>query len=276
MAELRGGVQLLCSRQLGQKVEQANRGAGRGGDPERGLPTGGGDASRSRADTSVRVCKMSHDVGAQQQGSSSSGKRSPLEVRTSLLFDCCSQGRVASVRKLLDSGGLSINGMDEIGVPLIGACREGRVECASLLLRGGADLETVDVGARATALYWAVIRGHTECAALCLSHGAVVRRFDACGNTPLHAACSCPDKVAALDCVRLLIEHRVEVCAMNAGGMTALYSACQVRRAASHSSLAPRARRSADRRNPLPSRALPPPRPGGLPPVPPTLPTASM
>ena len=71
--------------------------------------------------------------------------------------------------------------------PLLFASREGCVECASLLIASGADVNAADPDGITPAIS-ALINGHFDVAMLLVEKGADVNLADATGRTPLYAA----------------------------------------------------------------------------------------
>ena len=71
--------------------------------------------------------------------------------------------------------------------PLLFATREGCVECATVLVEAGADLNAADPDG-ITPLISALINGHYDVAGFLIDKGADVTRFDKTGRTPLYAA----------------------------------------------------------------------------------------
>jgi ankyrin repeat protein len=71
--------------------------------------------------------------------------------------------------------------------PLLYAAREGCIECAKYLLKGGADLNLTDPD-QTTPLVLALLNMHFDTASYLISAGADVNKWDFYGQTPLYVA----------------------------------------------------------------------------------------
>ncbi|GAB0088274.1 Transient receptor potential channel pyrexia [Sergentomyia squamirostris] len=123
------------------------------------------------------------------------------------------------VRLLLDAGAkIDVrNNLDQ--TPLILACLGQATSTLELLIKRGADVNTVYKDGR-TALHAAIVKDSKswDCAKLLLRAGVQVNRPDNYGYTPIH--------LAALNefssCVHMLIEHNADITARTNGGVSAL------------------------------------------------------
>ncbi|HEY4031212.1 MAG TPA: ankyrin repeat domain-containing protein [Caulobacteraceae bacterium] len=77
--------------------------------------------------------------------------------------------------------------------PLLYAARDGRTDCATLLLAAGAKIELADANAM-TPLLMALLNAQMPTAQLLLDHGAAVNVHDYWGRTPLYAAIEVRDR----------------------------------------------------------------------------------
>jgi ankyrin repeat protein len=107
---------------------------------------------------------------------------------------------------------------------LLFASREGCVECARLLLEGGAGIDAADPDG-ITPLISALINGHYDMAGLLVEKGADVNLFDKSGRTPLYAAVDdhtmpysnrpspreVDEELTSLDIVQRLLAHGAQV-----------------------------------------------------------------
>jgi hypothetical protein len=111
-------------------------------------------------------------------------------TRETVLHDAAKRGDDETVQRLLSAGNVDINSTNAITgeTALHLSSKGGHVEVVCLLVKAGADLNTVDKNNR-TPLFWASARGHTKIVEILLKGGAdfISRRKD--GVSPLHVAC---------------------------------------------------------------------------------------
>ena len=105
--------------------------------------------------------------------------------------------------------------------PLHEACEKNQVECAELLLKKGAIIDTGTLG-KETSLMIATQNGNFQVANLLLEKGADVDLGDDWNTTPLHVSCRQNHKKI----VSLLIENGAEVNICNNYNETPLHIAC--------------------------------------------------
>ena len=140
------------------------------------------------------------------------------------LHAACSHGLADTVRELLATGA-DADAEDEEGLtPLLYACMEGHVDCASLLLENRADVNKAEAADGYTPLVAACQEGSRflACASLLLDHRADVNLATSMGITPLHNCCM----IGEVEFMRLLLEHGARVDVAEANGVTALAAAC--------------------------------------------------
>eukprot|EP00439_Symbiodinium_sp_Y106_P037434 s2432_g4.t1 len=145
------------------------------------------------------------------------------------LLGACTEGNIEEARMLLEAGA-DVNSFEQsnrVGLgqtPLIRACQGGHLGLARMLLEAGAKKEfRGDDGV--TALMWACYEGHIEVGRLLVESGADLNSTDDNGFTNLSQACTRGD----MEVARWLLEagadvNRVDV---DADGLTVLARACE-------------------------------------------------
>ena len=136
-------------------------------------------------------------------------------------------GRVSTVRLLLDRDADPNQRGEQGATPLMAASFFGRVEAAELLLERGADPHASSFSS-GTALSAACCNGNFEIARLLLEHGADADHVHAdTGESPLHIAAQRQD----VDLARLLLNANADPGGARAdNGHTPLFLACQTGR----------------------------------------------
>jgi hypothetical protein len=103
---------------------------------------------------------------------------------------------------------------------------KGDEEGARRMIEGGADIETKDPGAGASALHYAVMRGNRAIVAMLLARGADVNSRTKSGTTPLHTAVLYNHYEVA----EQLLERGADANAASASGATPLALATAAKR----------------------------------------------
>lgn len=137
--------------------------------------------------------------------------------------------RYSHVLKHLLEKGASVNvkGSDDRAALLLLACWNGVkhpwiLTTSELLLKHGADIETIDSNGR-TPLMWAATNGNAELAEMLLECNADPRVGNNRGRTALHLAA----ENNQLQVVRQLLKHGADPSAVSDGGWTPLHNAAQ-------------------------------------------------
>lgn len=139
----------------------------------------------------------------------------------SSLIWAAGRGHTDCVNKLLQFGRAKVDQVDRCGTSaLIWACRKGHTEIASLLIKAGANTNSLGMFGW-SALLVAVQGNHIETVKLLLQHKPNVNTCDVQGHTPLIAA----SKEGRVEIVKLLLKARAFVNLTDEYGHTALIHA---------------------------------------------------
>lgn len=134
-----------------------------------------------------------------------------------LLFYSCLQGRIETVKLLIENG-VNVNAdNDGDGTALELACSAGYIDIANLLIENGANINNVS-NYGATPLGLAISEHHDEIIKLLIDKKADVNRVSASGKTPLHYA----SKKGNSKIVGQLIKHGAEIDVISNSGRTPL------------------------------------------------------
>nr|XP_056701985.1 cortactin-binding protein 2 isoform X1 [Euleptes europaea] len=150
-----------------------------------------------------------------------SGGPVPLGGRPTLLHQAAAQGNVTLLSMLLNEEGLDINDSYEDGYSaLYSAVMNGHTDCVRLLLTSEAQVDPVDKNGF-TPLCSAVAQGHCKCAELLIMYHANVNHAAERGETPLYLACGNGND----ECVKLLLEAGANRNAKTCDGWTPIHAA---------------------------------------------------
>lgn len=107
--------------------------------------------------------------------------------------------------------------------PLHYAVKKESLECITLLLMNGADVNVMSKKDGRTPLHWAVLQNSKVARVLLSKKDIDVNAQDYAGNTPLHIACSWNNS----EVVRMLMSHEADptICSYESTGCTAYYYA---------------------------------------------------
>lgn len=145
------------------------------------------------------------------------------------LFYAINRDDPLTLERLLTVDGVDPNtifdGYDPLGKPLFWfplhfCCEKGRLECARLLLKAGANPDCGDQWCM-TPLMYAIRTEWHNMVELMLSSGASIDLQDTRGRTPLHLAVECSDDV----CVKLLCAYSADVNIRDLVGRTPIWTA---------------------------------------------------
>ncbi|NKB71705.1 MAG: hypothetical protein GKR89_31915 [Candidatus Latescibacteria bacterium] len=104
------------------------------------------------------------------------------------IYSACGLNDTTRLRQLLSEDAELVNRRDEfLMMPLHWAARAGATECATILLRRGAEIDVVDKS-KTTPIHGAANAGKDELIWLLAEYGANLEVQDATGRTPLHLA----------------------------------------------------------------------------------------
>ena len=146
-----------------------------------------------------------------------------LDCEWSLLETAARNGNVDCCT-LLVAAGVDVNSISPFtpqGTPLHPACGQGDAAVVSLLLAAGADVDVRDYHG-ATPLHDACRSGRPVIVSLLLAAGADVDVRTRCGTTPLHSACGSGHAAV----VSLLLAAGADVDVRGLSGYTPLFTAC--------------------------------------------------
>jgi ankyrin repeat protein len=136
------------------------------------------------------------------------------------------EGNTGAVRKFLDKHKETVDVKDKDGwTALIYAAANGHIECVSLLLERGADVNLTTTGQGVTAL-WAAARNFTGIVELLLTHGADPNKKDDTAVTPLMQAA----QFGSVNIVSALLKAGAMINEINEYGDTALKGAVRYNR----------------------------------------------
>lgn len=125
--------------------------------------------------------------------------------------------RVLGLVAILIIGPLTALGADDL-IFFVEAVRENRIDDVRELIRGGADVNAVDMFGGNTGLHWSARKGLSRMARLLLDNGARVDARNDEGETPLHWAAAHGQKTLLVT----LIAHGADVNAIDRAGWTSL------------------------------------------------------
>lgn len=133
------------------------------------------------------------------------------------------RGHADCVSTLIQLGKAKVNQVDKCGTsPLIWACRKGHAQVAAILVKSGANVDSIGVFGW-SALLVSVHGNHLETMRLLLQHKPNVNTCDVQRHTPLIAA----SKEGKLEMVKLLLKARAFVNLSDEHGHTALIHAAK-------------------------------------------------
>ena len=140
-----------------------------------------------------------------------------LDCQTRALVEGARKGQLSNVQTELAKGA-DPNCKDEKGyTPLIRAAGEGYVAVVEVLIKSGADVDTI--GDYKSPLVEAVTHGHQDCARMLLEHGALV---DLVVEPSKHTGLLAAAMHGQVECVKLMLEYRADLGAVDVKGRTAL------------------------------------------------------
>ena len=117
------------------------------------------------------------------------------------IYELASSGNYASLKRALE-GNYGESLKEDLDLALLRAAANGNLECVSLLLDKGADINAID-GHLDNALILATGNGHTNVVELLLKRGCLPNELNSLNFSPLMKAC----QKGFVDIVRLLLKH---------------------------------------------------------------------
>ena len=136
------------------------------------------------------------------------------------LYIAARNGRVDTVRALLQRGADVGQPTTLLETALHGASRDGRTAVITVLLDHGAEVNTVDTSDQSP-LWVASKGGHIEAIKICLDHGADLNKVNGFGETPMYVAA----ERGHVEALKVFIDRGGDVNTANRIGQTPMWTA---------------------------------------------------